>query len=697
MVLCKSIYKIVITTVFFFEVFCGNAQKIKVACVGNSVTYGMGIEDREHNAYPVQLQQLLGDAYEVENFGHSGATLLKNGHKPYWEKPEFQKSKDFAPHIVIIHLGLNDQGNNNWPEHKDEFIADYLDMISVYRNLPSNPKLFICQMSPTFSGHHWFEEGMRESFKEIQNKIEAVAAQANVQLINLHEPLYRYPELLPDHLHPNKAGATFIAQKVYSAIKGDFGGLKLPLLYGENMVFQRNEPIVISGTANANDAISVTFHKTNTQTTTDTNGVWSVTFPPLEGGGPYNLSVTSKSSHKNIHINNVYVGEVWLASGQSNMDFKVKDMHHAASVLKDSLNDKVFVFSLDPKVLKSEVFTEDDLKLCNTANYFEASGWSHKKDSVLENFSAVAYAFAYNLQKELKVPVGIICNAVGGSPTQSWISRERMETAHQTVDLLNDTWGNPMTDSWVAKRKFENFGIAKQTTVPARHPYDPTLLFDASVLPLLNHNIKGVIWYQGESNAEHITLHKQLFTMLVNDWRLHWQKPEMPFYYVQLSSINRATWGQFRDSQRQLLSIPHTGMAVSSDVGHPTDVHPKQKWIVGERLAKIALNKTYEKPISFSGPLMDYVNVLNDSLEIHFKYGDGLKTVDGAPIKDIEIAGEDKVFIKAMTKINGNRVIVWSKQIKNPRFVRYGYSAFTDGNLVNKDNLPASTFSNIIN
>ena len=159
----------------------------------------------------------------------------------------------------------------------------------------------------------------------------------------------------------------------------------------------------------------------------------------MDAGGPYNLLVTSETTKESIRINRVYLGEVWLASGQSNMDYKVKDMLYANSVLADSISDNVFVFSMDPKVLKSEMFTEDELRLCNTSNYFQSSGWSHEENSILENFSAVAYAFAYELQKELNVPVGIICNAVGGSTTQSWISRERMELTHQTVDLLNDT------------------------------------------------------------------------------------------------------------------------------------------------------------------------------------------------------------------------------------------------------------------
>lgn len=685
----KLIYFITFSLTLFLPI---QAQKIKVACIGNSVTYGAGIKDRTISSYPVQLQKLLGNNYEVANFGYSGATLLKNGHKPYWIQNEFKESQEFLPNIVIIHLGLNDQGNNNWPKYKDEFIANYLEMILVYKNLPSKPKVLICKMTPTFSGHHWFEEGMRENFKDIQNKIETIAKTANVQLINLHEPLYRFPEYFPDNLHPTKSGATVIAKKVYGSITGDFVGLKLPKFYGENMVFQRNEPIVISGIANANDEVSVVLNNQKAVTKTAENGKWQVVMPAMKAGGPYTFKIESKLS-ENISFNKVYIGEVWLASGQSNMDFKVHQMQSAKTVLKDSLNSNIFLVSMDPKVLTGNIFTKEELALCNTNDYFKYSGWSNIDDAIFKNFSAVAYAYAYKLQKELKVPIGIICNAVGGSPTQSWISRERMEQTHETISMLNDSWQNPLTDSWISQRKSENFGHNKN--LKSRHPYDPTFLFDSGILPLINFNFKGVIWYQGESNAERVDLHELLFKMLINDWRIHFEKPELPFYYVQLSGINRPNWGAFRDSQRKLLAIENTGMAVSSDVGDEIDVHPIQKWIVGERLAKVALAKTYKKNIAHSGPLLDFVNVINDKLEVHFKHSEGLKTVDDTAIKDIEIAGEDKIFVKGTAEIKDDLLIVYSEKIKNPRFVRYGYASFTNGNLINKSNLPASTFSNL--
>ena len=670
-----------------------HAQITKVACVGNSVTYGAGIENREQNAYPSQLQQLLGNTYQVENFGFSGATMLKNGHKPYWEKDVFKQSQEFQPNIVIIHLGLNDQGNNNWPKHKDEFVADYLEMIKVYQNLPSKPKVIIYKMTPTFSGHHWFEEGMRESLKEIQAKIEKIADSANVQLIDLHEKLYLFPEYFPDDLHPTKNGGTIIAEQAYSAITGDFGGLQLPLLYSNKMVLQRNVPIKISGTANAKDDLKIKFNGQNKLIQVPDNGKWEAVFPTMKAGGPHILSVQSKLS-EDITINEVYIGEVWLASGQSNMDWRINQSKHAKTVMKDSLNEQIFLFSMDPNVLKSTEYSDEDLVLCNANNYFKSKGWTNTNTEIISNFSAVAYAFAYNLQKELKIPIGIVCNAVGGAPTQSYISRSAMEQDHQTIDLLNDSWLNPMLDDWVANQMVKN--IVDKNKKGFRHPYEPTILFDAGIDPIKSYPFKGVIWYQGESNSDQIALHEKLFKMLVKDWRNQFNNPDLPFYYVQLSSMERPGWGAFRDSQRRLLSIPNTGMAVSSDVGHKTDVHPRQKWVVGKRLSNIALAKTYGKNIAYSGPLLDYVNVVGNRLNVHFQYGDALKTTDNNLVKDIEIAGADKIFKSAKSEIKNGILEVWNPEIENPRYVRYGYTPFTEGNLINNSGLPASTFSNLI-
>ncbi|GGW36104.1 sialate O-acetylesterase [Arenibacter certesii] len=689
-IMLRIVYLLILLVTFSMQ-----SQKLKVACVGNSVTYGTRVEERERNAYPEQLQELLGNDYEVANFGYPGATALKQGHKPYWDNPIFEESKSFQPNLVVIHLGLNDQGNNNWPAHKEEFISDYLDLIQEYRNLPSSPEVIICKMSPSFSGHHWFEEGMRENYQEIQAKIDTIGKQAGVPIVDLQDPLYRFPEYYADDLHPAKEGATIIANKIYHFISGNYGGLKLPLLYGENMVFQRNVPLVINGTANALDDITVRFNGETLRTKVSQHGQWKVTYPAKEAGGPYQLSIKSKKSGE-ISIPKVYIGEVWLASGQSNMDFTLSKELHGSTILKDSTNSNIFLFSMDGKAHPSNhTFSKEELLNCNAKDYFRSSGWSNNPDSIMENFSAIAYSFAYNLQKELKVPIGIVCNAVGGATTQSWISREAMETTHETIGLLNDTHLNPLVQPWVSERKAKNLSNMKDFGIKARHPFDPTMLFDAGIYPIKDFPIKGVLWYQGESNAEREELHSKLFKMLVADWRNHWNNPDLAFNFVQLSSIERPNWGIFRDSQRRLLSIPNTGMAVSSDVGHPTDVHPKEKWILGKRLSNIALAKNYGINVPYSGPMLDFVNVRNNVLEVHFSHTEGLRTSDGKAVLDIEIAGTDKVFVKAEAQIDNNVLRIWSEQIKNPRYVRYGYSSYTNGNLINKHGFPASTFSNL--
>ncbi|WP_417443880.1 GDSL-type esterase/lipase family protein [Joostella sp.] len=687
----RTLYTTIV--LFFFVIIVCQAKNIKIACIGDSVTYGLGLENREKDSYPSLLQNLLGTEYNVRNFGVSGATMLRNGHKPYWESFEYKESLEFNPDIVIIHLGLNDQGNNNWPSLKNEFEGDYLKMISIYRNLPSKPLIFICKMSPTLSGHHWFEEGMRENYQEVQASIIQVAKKTDIKIIDLHEQLYRYPDFYIDDLHPTKEGTKVIAKHVYEIITGDFGGLKLPVLYGENMVLQRDESITFTGKANYKEKIWIEFANEKKFTKADYLGNWKIEFDAKEAGGPYSLNFVTRN--KSVKFKRVFVGEVWLASGQSNMEFPLSQMERGSSVLKDSLVENIFLYSLDGKVLSNKEFDKNQLESCSVDSYFDFSGWSPSIAESSNDFSAIAYSFAYNLQKKLKVPVGIICNAIGGSPIQSWVSRKSMEQDHETISLLNDIHLNPLVDSWVAKRIELNMKNIDQVGVKSRHPYQPTFLFDSGIIPLIDYNIKGVIWYQGESNTEHPELYSKLFGMLVEDWRNSFKNLQLPFYYVQLSSMNRPKWGEFRNVQRKLLNIKYTGMAVSYDHGNATNVHPKEKWVIGNRLSKIALNKNYSFNMAYSGPLFDYININGNKLEVHFKYGDGLKTIDNQFLKDVYIAASDKVFVPIESfNIVDDTLLVWSSIIENPRYIRFGCTSNSDANLINQYNLPASSFSN---
>ena len=265
-----------ILSIFLAFAFMSQAQKIKVACVGNSVTYGYGIKNRETNCYPAQLQQMLGDAYEVENFGHSGATLLNKGYRPYTQQEAYQKALRFAGDYVIIHLGLNDTDPRAWPNYRDDFVRDYLSLIESFRKANPRCKVWVCRMTPISHRHSRFKSGTRDWYWMEQALIEEIARIAGATLIDLQEGLYDRPDLLPDALHPNAEGAGILARTVYGALTGDYGGLQLPAIYSDRMVLQRDQPLPISGIANQGEKVTVTLAGQRKETVAGTNGKGSV-------------------------------------------------------------------------------------------------------------------------------------------------------------------------------------------------------------------------------------------------------------------------------------------------------------------------------------------------------------------------------------------------------------------------------------
>ena len=665
-----------------------HAQKIKVACVGNSVTYGYGLDRPEVNAYPAQLQRLLGDGFEVGNFGKSGATLLNKGHRPYMQQEEFKKAIAFAGDRVIIHLGLNDTDPRNWPNYRDEFVSDYLALIDSFRLVNPKCKIAICRMTPISNRHQRFESGTRDWYWQIQKSIEEIAEIANVSLIDLQEGLYNRPDLLPDALHPNIEGAGIIARTVYSALTGDYGGLQLSQLYSDNMVLQREEEIVLSGIANAGDVVTVTIGRQKRKAITASNGKWSVVLDPLQTGNPYTLTISTPK--KKYIYNNVLAGEVWLCSGQSNMAFMVKEgAEKEEQLTKASSKPQIRFFDMKPRWLtNSEEWDVSALDSLNRLQYYKETKWQECTEQTAANVSAIAYEFGMMLSDSLHVPVGLIINAIGGSTCESWIDRKTLEFSYP--DILYSWKENDRIQPWVRERASLN--VKQSSNKLQRHPYEPCYLFEAGIAPLAKYPVKGVIWYQGESNAHNIEVHEILFPLLVESWRKNWNK-ELPFYYVQLSSLNRPSWTWFRDSQRRMLKdIRCVGMAVSSDCGDSTNVHPTRKKEVGDRLARLALHDTYGKTLTPSGPLFRSVEFTNGAAFVTFDFNEGMHSSDGESLKTFEIAEHEGVFFSAMAEVVDGRIKVWSKEVKNPRFVRYGWQPFTRANLVNKEGLPASTF-----
>ncbi len=681
--------------VLFITAFFTFAQaQTKVACVGNSVTYGMGIEDRTQ-AYPAQLQKMLGNDYKVENFGHSGATLLKRGHRPYWKVKEFSDALAFKPDIVIIHLGLNDTDPRNWSRFRDNFTRDYIALIDTFKAVNPKAEVMICRMTPIFHTHPRFKSSTRDWYWQVQKAIETVAETQNVHLIDLHTPLYSHPELLPDALHPNGTGAGIIAETVYKNITKDFGGLKLPAIFTNNMVLQRNTPIPFWGIANPGTEVTIRFNNKTLSTATKRDGTWQITFPQEQvSEKKHTINITNEKSK--ITLENVVIGDVWLCSGQSNMEFQLKHAATSNADIPHSENTNLRLFDQKGRFgFPKSPYSTEQLNDLNQLKYFTDNvSWESSNSTTSANFSAVGYYFGKMLQDSLQIPIGLICNAVGGSTTESWIDRYTLEHHDRLVDMLSNWSKNDYIQPWVRERTGQNLENAENPL--QRHPYHPTYLYETSIADLTNFPIAGVIWYQGESNAHNVELHEITFTTLVESWRKNWNNPELPFYYVQLSSmeVGRETWGHFRDSQRRLLSvIPHSGMAVSSDVGHRTDVHPIDKKPVGERLARWALADTYNFNIEKSGPLFKNANFAKGKATIYFTNAEKLNTADGKAVNSVELAGADKVYYPAKAQIIGNTLEAKSDQVPNPRYVRYGWASFSEGNLVNEVGLPASTFT----
>ena len=683
--------KVLLALLLVLPLFATAQEKKKVACIGNSVTYGMTHKNPTETSYPTQLQQMLGKEYEVRNFGHSGATLLSKGHRPYINLPEYKAALEFAPDIAVIHLGLNDTDPRNWPNYRDEFYSDYINIIEALRKVNPDVEVYVCQMTPIFHWHRRFKSGTRDWYWQIQELIPAIAEYGSFEIIELNRYLYNRPDLMPDALHPNEQGAGIIAKQVYSAITDDFGGLSLPAIYSDNMVIQRGKPFVVKGTANTGDEVTVKLGKKKIKARANERGEWETVFEPMLADGK-NYTMSVECGKQKVTYRNIVVGEVWLCSGQSNMAFMVKETSHTEKSLANVEGKDIRLYDMKPRVLTNNIEWDSiDLARLNNHDYYLPTRWQLQNGQNVSDFSAVAYHFGAMLADSLGVPVGLICNAVGGAPAEAYIDRKTLEFHPVLVDILYNWKDNDMIQDWCRGRAKQN--IAKSTVKLQRHPYEPCYLYETGIMPIAHYPIKGAIWYQGESNAHNVELHETIFPTLVDCWRRTWNDAEMPFYFVQLSGINRPSWPHFRDSQRRLaVEIPNCGYAVSSDKGHPTDVHPKEKAPVGERLARLALKQTYGMEHVAQQPSIESATSEGNDIVISFSNAKELVTSDGKALRGLEYSGTAGPFTAVPNekiRIEGNRIII--KGVVAHR-IRYAWKPYTDANLVNEAGLPASTF-----
>jgi sialate O-acetylesterase len=667
-------------------------KKIKVACVGNSVTRGYLLSNPERDSYPSQLQRLLGDTYEVQNFGHSGATLLTKGHRPYVEMPEYPVALKFDADIIIIHLGLNDTDPRNWPNYRDEFVPDYMALIDSFRtHNSSNPQVYICKMTPIFNTHPRFKSGTRDWFWQIQEAIEQVAKNSKTGLIDLHPSLYGRPDLFPDALHPNVEGAGILAQTVYENITGDFGGLKLAPVFMNHMVLQQKQPIPVWGKANSGTKLTLTFAGQKRTCTANEHGEWSVTFDAVAAGGPYELKVTS-GSEESITFNDILVGEVWICAGQSNMEFQMQQALDASTLIDNGADfQKLRLYNLKGIVRPDNTkWDPTTLVKINQLHFFEGN-WERSNPNDAAMFSAIGYTFGRQLNKKLNVPVGLIQLSVGGAPAEAFIDRKTLEFDPYMVDVLNNWKQNDFIQGWCRQRAATNIELAANKL--QRHPYEPAYIYEAGVKSVAGIPVAGVIWYQGESNAHNAEHYKHAFSAVVQSWRSAFNNAEMPFYFAQLSSINRPSWPYFRETQRQLaLSIPNTAMVVTSDLGDSLDVHPKHKIEIGERFANLALSRIYGmQDVPDGGPQISTITQENEKVILTFSHTAQLKTSDDSPVRELQVADADGLFHPVQATFHDNKIFINSNN-KTIEQVRYGWNPFSRGNLVNENGWPASTF-----
>lgn len=707
-----------VTTVWGARKPAAKPVPVRVACVGNSITYGMLVPDREKNCYPAVLGQMLGEGYDVRNFGRSGATLLNKGHNPYTKTEEYAAAIDFRPDIAVIHLGINDTDPRNWPNYRDEFIPDYAALIESFRAVNPAVKVYICRMTPIPHRHRRFKAGTRDWHHQIQEAIERVAESQHTGLIDLESVLKDRPELLPDAVHPNVEGARLLAERIYSAITGDYGKLRMSPVYTDHMVLQRGGDTRIGGIADAGRQVQITLADSTTRmlksgrvkygkvyasdtVTAGEDGRWEVRLP-LERTR-LSAVLTIATSDTTAVYRDVAVGEVWIAAGQSNMSWPVVN---AAERAEARPNANIRLFRANP-TFADERGRLDSVELLrlNRLDYIRnPQGWVPGSDTAaMEAFSAVAWFFGQALTDSLMpgVPVGLVEISLGGAPAEAFVARRILEDDPVLVDVLYDWRNNEMAQDWV--RNVIRGNLKGVENPLQRHFFEPAYLYESRVAPLAaGYDALGVIWYQGESNAHNVELHEQVFPAVAESFRTAFDRPHMPFNFVQLSSLNRPSWPHFRDSQRRLAErLPGVEMAVSSDWGDSTDVHPRHKKPVGERLALLSRRSGIRYPMGAIGVRRPkYPNI-----EIAVRGGDTvyclssqcLRTSDGADPRTFELAGEDGVFYPAQARIcqDTSSLIVRSDRVKAPVRIRYGWQPFTRANLYGKwfeKWLPLSTF-----
>ena len=422
-------------------------------------------------------------------------------------------------------------------------------------------------------------------------------------------------------------------------------------IFSDGAVLQQGMKVPIWGISDDGKKVTVKFQD-QTVSTTAKNGWWILWLSPLKAGGPFTMRINT------IELHNILVGEVWVCSGQSNMEMPLAQTANAQKAIAGSKDSMLRLLTVPRATTRPKEL---------------AVSWEKCAPETSPDFSAAGYYFGRDLRKSLKVPVGLINSSVGGTYAEAWTSRRTLNADPAFKTILD----NPL---------------------PA--PNRPSCLYNGMIAPLLPYAIRGAIWYQGESNAGQAYLYRTLFPAMIQDWHESWRQGDFPFLFVQIAPFGKiepepeeSAWAELREAQ--LLTsqnVPNTAMAVITDFGSETDIHPQQKEPVGARLALAARAVAYGEHIVYSGPIYKSMKIENERAVLSFDHvGGGLTAKDGE-LKGFAVAGSDGKFINAQAEIRKNKVIVWNPKVERPVAVRYGWANCPVVNLFNKEWLPASPF-----
>jgi len=439
--------------------------------------------------------------------------------------------------------------------------------------------------------------------------------------------------------------------------------ITVPALIGDNMVLQQQSTPTLWGNATANAMVTVitSWNKKVYTVKAGANGAWKIKVATPVAGGPYEISL---SDGEKIVLKNVMIGEVWFCSGQSNMEMALRG--NSSPIL----NANEIILNADNPALR--LFTIKTLAKLTPQTEIKGQ-WNESNSESARNFSAIAYQFGEMLQKKLHVPVGLIVSSVGGTMIEAWMSKASLAPYPEVKvpEKIDDTVKQP-------------FKL-------------PTALFNGMVAPAMNYGIRGMIWYQGESNRQEPQLYAKLFPVMIADWRKQWGQGDFPFYFVQIApfgSHDKTRSGPLiREAQlKAMLTLPNTGMASTMDVGMEKNIHYMDKTIPAHRLGYWALGKTYViKGIGYNAPVFKEMTIKGDKATLSFDNAPYLTSFE-KPLTLFEIAGSDKVFYPAKATIVAGTVVVQSEKVAAPVAVRYAFKEFVVGELYNNDGIPASSF-----